>query len=78
MLRATADAMVRLGEAGIAALRAFFGTKRGTRQLIESPPSSRGIPLSGARGRAQGDATDTELAAYSPGGAPSRAVCGMW
>ena len=28
--------MVRLGEAGIAALRAFFGTKRGTRQLIES------------------------------------------
>ena len=36
VLRAAADAMVRLGEAGIAALRAFFGTKRGTRQLIES------------------------------------------
>jgi len=32
--------MVALGEAGKAALRAFFGTKRGTRQLIESPPSS--------------------------------------
>ena len=53
VLRAAADAMVRLGEAGIAALRAFFGTKRGTRQLIESPPSSRGITVVGsARARA--------------------------
>ena len=36
MLLVATAVMVALGEAGKAALRAFFGTKRGTRQLIEN------------------------------------------
>ena len=69
MLLVATAVMVALGEAGKAALRAFFGTKRGTRQLIESPPSSR---TWGVRGRAQAARRTLNLRCTCQGAHPAR------